>query len=90
MLPVLPVDFPDANIILQKPGNVPDSDLFNDDVPAFFGVDGRFVVFILAYMPNKEDMDAIKAGRPIYLKVFADHMPSISLFTRDEDGDINE
>lgn len=89
---MLPVDFPDANIVLQKPDNVPDRELFNDDVPAYFGIDagGKYVVFILAYMPSREDLEAIRNGRPIFLKVFTNHMPSVSLFTRDAKGEINE
>lgn len=88
---MLPSDFPERNIILLKPSNVPANILYDDNVPAFFGVDSNnMVIVIRAWLPSKEDIDAMQDGRPIYLKVYADHIPPMSLFTRDAEGEINE
>lgn len=86
---MLPSDFPQANIVLTAAPNLPPSKSY-DNIPAFFGVDGNIYVFITAWMPSKEDIDAIKSGRPIMVKVYTDHMPSISLFTQDDIGETNE
>lgn len=87
---MLPSDFEDKNIVLQKAANMPDNKSY-DNIPAFFGVDeNNIYVFITAWIPSKEDMDALKEGRPIFVRVYTDHMPPLSLFTRDKIGEINE
>lgn len=52
------------------------------------GVDG--LTFVLTqWMPNKEDLEAINAGRPILLKVLGAIPPPVSLFTTNENGEAN-
>lgn len=87
---MLPTDFEDRNILITPASNMPESKSY-PYIPGFFGVDGSgLYIFITAWQPSKEDMDAIKAGRPIFVKVYSDHMSPLSLFTRDEIGEINE
>jgi hypothetical protein len=45
---------------------------------------------ISAWMPNKEDIEAIVAGRPVYLAVVGHTMAPVDLYTTDEAGEINQ
>lgn len=42
-----------------------------------------------AWQPNKEDIEAINRGEPIYVKVLAKGLPPMALFTLDENGNGN-
>lgn len=88
---MLPSNFEEANILLLAAPNLPPSKCYND-IPAFFGVEGReqMYIYVTAWIPSKEDMDALKEGRPIMVKIYSDKMPSLSLFTQDEEGKTNE
>ena len=44
---------------------------------------------IIAVMPSKEDIEALKAGRPILLTVVGDFPGSVSLITYDNNGNAN-
>lgn len=60
------------------------------EVRAFQAVDVAGFPFILtAWMPNKEDLEAINAGRPIMLKVLGAMAPPVAIFTYNENYDAN-
>lgn len=54
------------------------------------GVDsGNFPYYMTAWMPNKEDLDALNRGQPIYVKITGKGLPPMALFTVDENGNGN-
>lgn len=56
----------------------------------FTGIDNsEFPFFITAWKPNKEDIDAINRGEPIYIKTLAVQLPPMAVFTIDENGEGN-
>lgn len=65
-----------------------------EDPPQFVqaGVcDGPPYPFTLsAWMPSKEDLDAMNAGRPIWVRFLSHTVFPMSLFTTDEAGQINQ
>lgn len=57
---------------------------------AVSGVDSeQFSYYMTAWRPNKEDIEAINRGEPIYIKTLAMRLPPMALFTLDENGDGN-
>lgn len=42
-----------------------------------------------AWKPNKEDLEALNRGEPIYIKIIGKGLPPISVFTLDENGNGN-
>jgi len=86
---MIPVNFPGANIVIQKNPGTPDSKAI-DGAPAWFGVDkDRYYSFIVAWQPNVDDLKAINEGKPIFVKVYAIEIPSIVLLTLDDNGNPN-
>lgn len=79
-----PIHFPESNITFGKPENMTDEECYS--VSAYKG-DGYINT---VWMPNKEDIEAINAGRPIILSITGQGMPPVSLFTCDENGVPNE
>ena len=60
-------------------------------LPAQRGVDsGGFPYFLTGWMPNKEDLEALNRGEPIYLKVIGNGFPPVAMFTVDEENEINQ
>lgn len=59
---MLPVDFEGTNITFTKPKDMTDGQC--GSVKAFKGIDQNgFPFILLAFQPNYEDIQAIKAGR---------------------------
>ena len=84
----MPVDFEGTNIEFLKPEGMTDEECMS--VRAFKGVDvGGFPFVLLAFKPNREDLEAIKAGRPIMLKILGEGMPPVCLYTFDEKFEAN-
>jgi hypothetical protein len=80
-----PVDFEGSNLNLTKPVGWTDEQCFN--MPAFKGKDKEGEPFILtAWQPNKEDLEAMNRGEPLYLRVCGEGHPPVSLFTMNPDG----
>jgi hypothetical protein len=53
-----------------------------NDLRVFRGIDQfGFPCIISAWHPNKEDIEAIVNGEPIYLSVISSEMPPVSLQT---------
>lgn len=54
------------------------------------GVDNQgFSFYMTAWQPNKEDIEAINRGEPIYIKTLSKQLPPMAVFTIDENGDGN-
>ena len=54
------------------------------------GVDiEQFPYYMTAWKPNKEDLDALNRGEPIYVKTLSKRLPPMALFTLDENGNGN-
>jgi hypothetical protein len=50
----------------------------------------QFPFFLTAWKPNKEDLEALNRGEPIYVKTVANGLPPMALFTLDESGEVNQ
>lgn len=51
----------------------------------YAGIDSEeFPYYITAWQPNKEDIDAINRGEPIYIKTLSKGLPPMAVFTLDE------
>lgn len=54
------------------------------------GVDSDdYPYYMTAWKPNKEDIEAINRGEPIYVKVLSRQLPPMALFTLDENNNGN-
>ena len=84
-----PIDFPESNITFSKPSDMTDEQC--SSISAYTGKDQNGIPYInTVWMPNKEDIEAINAGRPIILSITGSGMPPVSIFTVDENGSVNE
>lgn len=83
-----PIDFPEANRFFDKPKDMTDEECY--PVSAYQGISNGKPFINVVYMPNKEDIEAINAGRPIVLSWATDFLVPHSIFTYDEIGNINE
>lgn len=57
------------------------------------GVDGQDIIgrmWVEAWKPSKEDIDAINRGEPIYIQIHSVGLPPVSVFTIDENGQHND
>jgi hypothetical protein len=50
----------------------------------------KFSFFLTAWRPNKEDLEALNRGEPIYVKTVANGLPPMALFTLDQNGEVNQ
>lgn len=56
----------------------------------YAGIDTeKFPFYMTAWKPNKEDIEAINRGEPIYVKVLARQLPPMAIFTLDENEEGN-
>lgn len=85
---MLPVDFEGTNLQLNKPESMTDEQCMS--IRAYHGYtdDGR-LMFLTAWKPNKEDIEAMQRGEPIYIRYISNYFPPTSVFTFDEKGEIN-
>ena len=82
-----PVNFEGSNVTLTKPSSMTDEECYS--APAYAGVDDAGHNYIVtAWMPNREDIDAINAGRPVFMKNVGGMFPTI-LYTTDENMEPN-
>lgn len=83
------IDFPESNHTFSEPVSMDDSECL--PLHVYVGKDTKGLPYINSvWQPNKEDIEAINAGRPIMLTVCGNMMPPVSLFTCDESGEINQ
>lgn len=76
------VQFP-GSIEIKKPENMLDEQCISAWCTSGIDADG-FPYYMTAWEPNYEDLQALKEGRPIYVKVVGTHLPPMALFTLDE------
>lgn len=56
----------------------------------YAGVDeDDFPYYMTAWQPNKEDLEALNAGRPVYVKTLSKGLPPMALFTLNENNEGN-
>lgn len=85
---MIAIDFPEANMTFTKPVGMDDSECL--PLKVYVGVDQNNGPYINSvWMPSKEDIEAINAGRPIVLTIIGKGMPPVSLFTLDKEGNSN-
>jgi hypothetical protein len=91
-----PVNFPGAREI-GKPKNMTDEQCFSVYAHTqdyeYTGSDGRQYVnrvWTEAWKPNKEDIEAILRGEPVYIQIHSEGLPPIAAFTIGEDGVSND
>lgn len=54
------------------------------------GIDASdYPYYLTAWKPNKEDIEAILRGEPIYVKTLSKSLPPMALFTLDENNEGN-
>jgi hypothetical protein len=67
--------------IINAKGEIP-------NVAAGIDIDA-YPYYMTAWKPNKEDLDALNRGEPIYIKVLSTQLPPMAIFTLDEKGNGN-
>lgn len=56
----------------------------------YAGVDtDDFPYYLTAWKPNKEDLEALNRGEPVYVKTLSRQLPPMALFTLDENNQPN-
>lgn len=87
---MLPTHFPGCNRRFEKPGSMKDEECSALDAFVFKDESTDTVITRTYWMPSKEDIEAIVAGRGIVLDILlSGGMPPVSLWTLDENGNIN-
>lgn len=90
-----PINFPGA-VVVGKPADMTDEQCMSiyampvdyeletpeGKVPARFWIE--------AWKPNREGIEAIKRGEPIYIRICSAGLPPVSVFTLDENGECND
>jgi hypothetical protein len=83
---MLPVDFEGAVEAKAPPGLEEQV----DSLPVkFFQDENGNVSFVSMWLPSKEDIDAMLAGRGIMLQIHLPFVPILRMLTFDENGEIN-
>lgn len=87
---MLPTDFPGSNLEVDKPDNATDEQMMSG-VPAWRGTEKStgFLCYLFAWQPSREDIEAINAGHPIMVKMYADPAVPHTVFTMGKDGEVN-
>jgi hypothetical protein len=82
------VNFLGSNIVLTKPEGWKDEECM--DIDALKHVDSAgHPFYMVAVMPSKEDIDAINAGQPVYIKVIGERFQPMSVWTMNEKDEPN-
>lgn len=82
------IDFPESNMTFNKPTTMDDAECL--PLHVYVGKDAKGMPYINSvWQPNKEDIEAIVAGRPIILSVCGGSIPPMMMFTCDEKGEMN-
>ena len=56
----------------------------------YAGIDSEsYPYYMTAWQPNKEDIEAINRGEPIYIKTLSNALPPMAVFTLDENNEGN-
>jgi hypothetical protein len=82
------IDFPEANVIFKKPDSMSDEECH--EISAYQDIEEDGTPYtITVWQPNKEDIEAINAGRQICVKMIGAAPAPIVLFTFNEIGEGN-
>ncbi len=85
---MMPIDFEGANITMEKPKGMTDEQCL--PLRAMRGIDDNGVLFFVeVWQPNKEDVEAIVAGRPVIIQVLSAALPPIAMWTVNENNEPN-
>lgn len=58
--------------------------------PGEDGKDIKGIMWVEAWKPNKEDIEAINRGEPVWIQIHSQGLPPIAVFTLDENGQSND
>lgn len=92
-----PVEFPGSREI-KKPNNMTDEECFSIwammvDVPRGKSPEGEDVfstMWVEAWKPSREDIQAINRGEPVWIQIHSRGLPPVAVFTVDENGNSND
>jgi hypothetical protein len=83
-----PINF-DGAVEIGKPKELTDEQCMSSF--ALRGIDeNQFPYFLQCWKPSYEDMQAIARGEPIWIKILAQRLPPIAIYTMDENGNCND
>jgi hypothetical protein len=83
------VDFEGSNADWGKPDSMSDEECMPVSAYNHYTEEGELLSVTTMWMPNKEDLEALNAGRGLMLQVHGVMVP-VALFTFNEKGEINE
>ena len=77
---MIELDFKESNFTYRKPAHLQDDECC--DLRVFKGntVQG-YPCIVSVWYANKEDLEALNAGKPIYLTLLSNEMPPVSMQT---------
>lgn len=84
------IDFPQANKIYSKPDGMTDEECYSVSAYEHKNENGEVVYINTVWQPNKEDIEAVNAGRPVIMSMGVGFLVPHALFTYDENGNTNE
>lgn len=84
------IDFEQANKIYGKPESMTDEQCYPVSVYEHKNEQGKIEYINTVWQPNKEDIEAINAGRPVVMSMTAAFLVPHALFTLDENGNSND
>lgn len=82
------IDFTEKNHTFVKPDSMTDEEC--TPIETYVGIIDNKMYINTVWQPNYDDIKAINAGRPVVLSIFTTRMIPVSLFTFDENGQINQ
>ncbi len=86
---MLPTHFEGCNRVYGKPKDWTDEQCGSLDALQFTDPTTGCAVIRTCWMPSKEDIEAITAGRGIILDMYVPVMIPVALFTLNENGAVN-
>jgi hypothetical protein len=84
------IHFPQSNKTYVKPPSMTDEECYPVSVYEHKDAEGNIEFINTVWQPNKEDIEAINAGRPVVMNMRAGFLIPHALYTCDENGNINE
>lgn len=73
------IPFEGANIVLP----------FDEGVPAYLDQESGIPFAVMCIKPNKEDIDAIMRGEPMYVRIEGPVMVPVRIYTFDQNNNVN-
>ena len=85
---MMPIPFTGSKPI-AKPPNMTDDECSSLEIYQGLTEPEGWPFTLSAWQPSKEDIDAINAGRPIFVRVLSHTVHPLCLFTTDGNGEVN-